>query len=403
MTFDMRLLWLIGALGALCLGILILLVKTRYPDHLAHVMSIWGAAHIVLGISCLIRLGRPWETPFVFHVISSTLVISGMSIECWAIRELKNAPTSRFVLIGPPLLTLVTGFWFVSVQRNVTIQLLIFDFISAALMILIARSLFQTEEGHRPFADSVAACAFSLMAITSCAVIVDYFRDGHFRPEYDFNQPRAFMNGVVAILLEEIVYALFLLMVSERLNRNLVIQAMCDSLTGLYNRRAFEEISFREISGASRSGLGLSLLLFDIDHFKRINDKFGHVAGDTVIQTVATTLRHSLRDEDFLCRYGGDEFCALLPRAQREHAENVAERVLQTFRELDFRLEGKAVEISVSIGITTDETCTMDLSSLITQADKALYRSKKAGRKGFSFASEFAAESAYESESLQTV
>jgi len=396
MTLDIRLIWLIGALGANCFGFLILLVKKKYPTHLAHVMSLWGAAHIALGASCFIRLGRPWESPFIFHVISSTLIATCLSCEYWAIRELKREPASRAILFGAPFLTFVTGVWFVSVQRNITIQLLIFDVITTALMILIARSLFRAEEeGHRPFADVMAACTFSLMAITSCIVIADYFRDGHFRPEYDFNQPRAFINSLIAIPLEGIVYSLFLLMVSERLNRDLVIQAMCDSLTGLYNRRAFEEITFRELSGASRSGLGLSLLVFDIDHFKKFNDKFGHVAGDKVIQTVATTLRHSLRDEDFLCRFGGDEFCALLPRARREQAEEAAERVLQTFRELDFRLGGKAVEISVSIGVTTDETCTMDLSSLLAQADAALYRTKKAGRKGFTFAQE--------SESLQMV
>ena len=105
-----------------------------------------------------------------------------------------------------------------------------------------------------------------------------------------------------------------------------------------------------------------------------------------MLNTVAATLRHNLRDEDFLCRWGGDEFCALLPRAKHEFVQNVAQRILQTFQELDFSLKGKPIKVAVSIGIVTDVNSTMGLPLLIERADAALYRAKKEGRHKFAFA-----------------
>jgi diguanylate cyclase (GGDEF)-like protein len=175
-------------------------------------------------------------------------------------------------------------------------------------------------------------------------------------------------------------------MLSDRLNRNLVAQATRDPLTGLFNRRAFEEIAFREISGAARTGMSLSLLMFDLDQFKQINDRYGHAAGDAVLNTVVATLRNCLRDEDFLCRWGGDEFFALLPRAKREQAQNVAERVLTSFEALNFSIEEQPIEIAVSIGIVTHEGSSKDIASLVLLADAALYQAKEAGRKRFAFA-----------------
>jgi diguanylate cyclase (GGDEF)-like protein len=278
--------------------------------------------------------------------------------------------------------------WFTFIQRNISVELLISNFIDMALMILIARSLLRAEDGQRPFADVVTSFVYALLAIATCGVILDFFRSGNFSPEYNFNCPRAIFNGVAAIVTEGIVFPLFLLMVSERLNRDLTVQAMRDPLTGLYNRRALEEIAFHEISGAARAGQSLSVVLFDIDHFKQVNDQYGHAAGDALLKAAAAALRRTLRDEDFLCRWGGDEFCALIPRAGREQAENVAGRVLQAFKELDFSFKGITVQASVSIGIVTDESHKENFSSFFDRADAALYRAKEEGRNNFAFASD---------------
>jgi len=386
MTFDIRAFWLIGALGACGFGLLVLIVKKAYPSYLGRVLSLWGAANVALGGSYAIRLGGPWQGQFVYHVLSNTLVATCLSLEYWAIRDLKRQPSSTGWIVGPPLLMFTCCTWLTSFHRNITIELLVFDIINMSMMVLIARSLLRKEDNRRPFADVIAATVYALLAMGTCGVIVDFFRKGQFGTEYDFNAPRSIFNGISAVVIEGIIFPLFLLMLSERLNRDLVVQAMRDPLTGLYNRRAFEEIAFREMSGASRSGLGLSVLMIDIDHFKQINDQHGHVAGDVALRAAATTLRSSMRDEDFLCRWGGDEFCALLPRARLEHATVVAERILEAFRDFNFHLEKGPIEIALSIGITTYNSSAKDLTELVDRADAALYEAKNTGRNRWAIA-----------------
>jgi diguanylate cyclase (GGDEF)-like protein len=388
MVLDIRPFWLIGALGATGFGLLVLFVRKAYPGYLGRVMLLWGAANLCLGASYVLRLGRAWDGQFAFYVLGSTLIAVCLSLEYWALRELKRQPSSIGWIAVPSALMFANCVWFTFIQRNISVELLISNFIDMALMILIARSLLRAEDGQRPFADVVTSFVYALLAIATCGVILDFFRSGNFSPEYNFNCPRAIFNGVAAIVTEGIVFPLFLLMVSERLNRDLTVQAMRDPLTGLYNRRALEEIAFHEISGAARAGQSLSVVLFDIDHFKQVNDQYGHAAGDALLKAAAAALRRTLRDEDFLCRWGGDEFCALIPRAGREQAENVAGRVLQAFKELDFSFKGITVQASVSIGIVTDESHKENFSSFFDRADAALYRAKEEGRNNFAFASD---------------
>jgi diguanylate cyclase (GGDEF)-like protein len=386
MTLDIRPFWLIGALASSGFGVLVLVVRKAYPANLGRVLSLWGAASLCLGVNYALRLGPPREGQFVFNVLSNTLIAACLTLEFWAIRVLKRQTTSLQWIIGPPLLMFAVSIWFTFIQRNISIENMIFDSINVSMMLLIARALLRTEEGRRPFADVALSVIYVLLAVAISGVIANFFIDRQFSPEYNFSNPRAIFNNIAAILAEGVVFPLFLLMLSERLNRNLVAQAMRDPLTDLFNRRAFEEIAFREMSGAARTGMGLSLLMFDIDRFKDVNDRFGHAAGDSVLNAVAATLRGCLRDEDFLCRWGGDEFFALLPRARREQAQFVAERVLQSFEDFDFKLDEKPVKIAVSIGIVTNERSAQDVASLVDQADVALYRAKAAGRGRFAFA-----------------
>lgn len=388
MIFDIRSFWLIGALGAFAFGLLVLIVRSAYPEYMGRVLKLWGAANLCLSAGYALRLARDWEGMFAFHVLSCTMMATCLTLEYWAVRELKKQPSKPGWFLLPPLLMFVVCTWFTCFQLNISVEVVAFDIINMAMMLLIARSLWRREDGRRLFADIVAAVAYSLLAAATCGVIFDLLRKGQFTPDYNFNAPRSIFNSISAILTEGLVFPLFLLMLSERLNRDLVVQAMRDPLTGLYNRRSFEEIAFREMSGSVRTGLGLALMMLDIDHFKQVNDKYGHVTGDAVLSAAAATIRRSLRDEDFLCRWGGDEFCALLPRAKGEQAKYVAERVLQAFKNLDFSIEGKPVTLSISIGITTDEGPMKNVSALIERADAALYSAKEQGRGRFAFASE---------------
>jgi diguanylate cyclase (GGDEF)-like protein len=386
--FDIRPFWLMGAIFAFGLGSLLLLVKRVYPGNLGRMLMFCGAAGICLGIGWGILYERAWAGEFAFLVLSRVLFTLCLSLQYRAVAELKRQPTSIGWIAGPPLLMFAVCSWFTYADRNQTLLVILFCTIQIALMILIVGALLQPEAGRRPFIDMVVAAVYSMFVLSTSCVVSALVLKGPFSVGYDFSNQASIANNILAILSFAMAFSMYPLMVSERLNRELIVQAMRDSLTGLYNRRAFEEIAFREIAGASRTGAPVSVLVLDVDHFKRVNDEHGHTAGDAVLKAVSDALRDGLRTEDFLCRWGGDEFCAMLPRAGRDQAQNVAERVLKTFESFDFQFAEKSIQVTLSIGIMTDEGHAKDLSLLVQLADAALYQAKQAGRNRFAFALE---------------
>jgi diguanylate cyclase (GGDEF)-like protein len=164
------------------------------------------------------------------------------------------------------------------------------------------------------------------------------------------------------------------------------LQAITDSLTGLFNRRHFFKIAETEISKALRYSRPLSVMMYDIDFFKRINDTFGHLSGDTVLQTVAEVTTGELRDSDIPARYGGEEFIALLPETSASEAVSIAERLRRRMESTPVQTGNNQISFTVSFGIS-DYRGTSDaeghetaLSEFISGADQALYESKNAGR-----------------------
>ena len=162
----------------------------------------------------------------------------------------------------------------------------------------------------------------------------------------------------------------------ERRNALLAALAESDELTGAKNRRHFLEALDRQFARARRDGSPLSLLMLDIDQFKAYNDSFGHPAGDDVLRTVARLLREHLRGEDVVARIGGEEFVALLPEIEAEAARAVCERIGSLLRSHPWRLR----PVTASLGVSTASDATGGPASLIEEADRALYASKRRGR-----------------------
>jgi diguanylate cyclase (GGDEF)-like protein len=154
-----------------------------------------------------------------------------------------------------------------------------------------------------------------------------------------------------------------------------------DGLTQIYNRRYFLEQLDREVSRAKRYRRELSLIMFDIDRFKNINDTYGHLAGDYVLTQLATVLKGKIRREDVLARYGGEEFAIVLPEIDGPNAASFAEKVRKLIEKAPFKFEDTKISVTVSIGVATasgDETA--DAAALIKRADDKLYEAKEAGR-----------------------
>jgi diguanylate cyclase (GGDEF)-like protein len=158
-------------------------------------------------------------------------------------------------------------------------------------------------------------------------------------------------------------------------NRALAQAAVTDGLTGLKNHRAFQEALHSAVQMAERLQQPLSLIMFDIDHFKQFNDTFGHPAGDELLRQVAQVLRESARAYDVAARYGGEEFALLLPNTTLEQAVQVAERLRQQIR----AIENPHAPVSASFGVATYRRGTPP-ATLVYEADAALYRAKRSGR-----------------------
>lgn len=156
-------------------------------------------------------------------------------------------------------------------------------------------------------------------------------------------------------------------------------QASVDPLTGVFNRRYLEQRLSAEISRARRSGRPLTIALGDLDHFKRVNDRYGHAAGDRALLAFVSTLRETLRREDVVTRLGGDEFCVLLPDTGAEQAVVALDRVLVRLRAVRVDCGGRQFGISGTFGAAV---CApgLDAPALIARADAALYRAKASGR-----------------------
>ncbi len=163
----------------------------------------------------------------------------------------------------------------------------------------------------------------------------------------------------------------------ERINR----LAFMDELTGVYNYRFIDQFLDRELERMKKFSYPLSLIYIDIDHFKKVNDRFGHETGNTILKKIGHLIKNSVRDMDILGRIGGDEFLVILPLTAINEALPVAERIRTRFEDTQFDTpEGDRVDfLTLSLGVVSTPPLPVDKDVLIKEADKAMYRAKREG------------------------
>jgi diguanylate cyclase (GGDEF)-like protein len=184
-----------------------------------------------------------------------------------------------------------------------------------------------------------------------------------------------FHDEVVTLILQGSATAL-----SKQIQmENLRDAAVVDSLTGCYNRREFENQINRHLAMASRHGHPLSLFMFDLDHFKRINDTHGHLGGDLVLKEISLLVRDNMRTGDVLARYGGEEFIAILPETDKIKAMELADRLRIKIAALRIPHDGNIIRATASFGVS-EFTPNSDMNKIIQDADAMLYKAKLNGR-----------------------
>ena len=233
---------------------------------------------------------------------------------------------------------------------------------------------------HKSVVRATVLLVFCVISLTNIGVELIFSLNG-------FSNGKVYRTAHTAATVMPLLIAFptiyFIFRLLWKLNASyLIIEKLSrtDGLTNVFNRRYFEELGAREISLAKRTGDPVSLLMLDLDHFKSINDRYGHAAGDGVLVEFAEGIRQTVRATDIVGRYGGEEFVALLPASDSSQAFEVAQRIRLAASETTVLTEGRRISFTVSIGVATSLNGDHDLHGLIKCADRALYLAKEKGR-----------------------
>jgi diguanylate cyclase (GGDEF)-like protein len=376
-TLDFSTLYLVATLVAAMLGGLLLFFWRQ--ERIA-ALGWWGAAYLVGGVAIATwTMAGAYLHPAVVMALNVVgLVACGM---VWnAARVFHGKPTSLIAFCGGAVLFALAG---LQLGEGSPLRLMLGAAVVAAYAVLTASELWS--ERRKAYKSRWPAVTIPVLhgVVLMLPVIVG-----------DFLRPEGHGLGqawIAAFTIELVLYAvgtvfIIFLLVSERTVTKHKAAASIDPLTELFNRRGFSELSARMIEREAGLGRPVSVLIFDLDHFKSVNDRFGHAAGDEILKLFARILLHTLRVTDIVARVGGEEFAALLSCSNAD-AIVAADRIRATFESAGVQVDDVPLSTTVSVGVATGAE-DVDFNDLLAAADTALYRAKRGGRNRVEVATE---------------
>jgi diguanylate cyclase (GGDEF)-like protein len=384
MSLDTKTLWMALTVSNLLFGLLML--AYAYPGAERPVIRTWAVGQLLKGAGIAAILFRGQLPPGIAFA-GNSLVIVGYFVELWAFlgyggRQSLQRPA---LLLLATLLLVMNGAAAMTAHGWATKHTA--TVFSSCMAVLTACSALAMLRSNRPRStvqmvlvagNALVATAFLTRALLAAASPV-WVPDGNMA----INQA-LFAVGYVFSITDGFG---FLLLVKEDADRSLLRMATEDGLTGLANRAAFMRRADECRRLCQRTGQPAAVVMMDVDHFKRINDTFGHAAGDVALAAIGRTLREHLRDVDICGRLGGEEFAMLLPGTSAEAAVHVAERLRHAIADTGFPFEGRVVGLTASFGIADPGTAGT-LEQALSQADTSLYAAKSEGRNRVAAASD---------------
>ncbi|MFC0350437.1 GGDEF domain-containing protein [Undibacterium danionis] len=378
MTIDPRTIMVVwAALNILFAGMLALVGM-----HAGKVrgMRQWALGDLLIGISLAIS-SQIMMSPPLFVVIVATLTLGcGLGLLYNGIESFKGGRSRYWITAVFALIMLVNntvfGVWYPEPKIRIASNFLLF----ALVHIVCARALFVQISQPLRTAYWLAAASVSVIAILALVRVVSII----FTPADSVRMFTA--SGVnpgvffFASLAQMSMSFAFMLLINYTLANELKELAATDSLTGILNRRTIEVETMRQLAQIKRSGDNVAIMMIDVDHFKQINDRHGHPAGDEVLRRLAHLMRSVVRGTDYISRYGGEEFCILLPATGEKQAAALAERLRRLYSELRVDWNGHSLQSTISIGVADSRQAGSDLEILIKAVDTALYQAKHQGR-----------------------
>lgn len=378
LKFDLKTIVFMSMLLTFMLSMLLAITRKHHKE--VHGPGYWAVGNLVIGLGMVLVLIQLDAAKLLF-LPGMALIGGGLGLYINGIQAFNDQTSDhRIPIIIFVLLTLVDTY-FVLVNHNIRMAVILAAVIFAAIYLYCARLTFTREEGILGNFFWITSSLYLLMAVLmlgraayASQVGAEVFDSFAAWPVNAYT----FMLGAVS---QFFISSLFVLMLSYKLNRCLESIATIDSLTGVLNRRGLEDASIKMQDICKRINLSMAVLLIDIDYFKKVNDTYGHLVGDDVLRHIAKTIVGILRSSDVLGRYGGEEFCAFLPNTTENDALGLAERIRAGIEANPIKL-GLNVNLktTVSIGVADSVRAGYDFKGLLATADSAMYGAKNGGR-----------------------
>ncbi|WP_187395127.1 GGDEF domain-containing protein [Pigmentiphaga aceris] len=377
---DTRTLIFCGGVGQLLAALLLIGVAVIHRRELA--ARYWACAYLMLALGTPLFIMRGMVSDFMSIVVANTLSIGGVYLIYVGVAQFERRP--KYWRAGLSMLlasALGLAYWaYVDPRLPARVIMANLGIIPFALM--ISWTMLRTRMIGQRIIPLAISALFLAVAIGNTIRVVD----AAFR--WDSANTNAFAAPWLALWLALTLAVVFLsatgflIMIQLRVQARLDRLANHDPLTGLFNRRAFRRRVIdvmRQAVPDRADGAGGVLLLMDLDRFKQLNDHFGHLAGDRVLRAFANVLMEKLPPEAIAGRFGGDEFCVLLPEANAAQAAQQAEIIRAATERLAVIVGPAIVRVQVSIGLS-EPTTSLSFNELLRRADQALYQAKSAGR-----------------------
>ncbi len=346
----------------------------RFRDGLGQ----WTGALVVQGTGGLLLTARGELGDLAAIAAAAAFLAYCWSLQMSALLAFHKRPTPRWMIYGPVIIAFLVFFIYIREPRA---RLALSGLAFGAAQLVTGAALLHYRVAAEQRTRWLLASSFFLMA----GGLLWLGFTAWFEPETILpTSGTSPAPGPALLAFYAVTIAssfAFLLMHKERADRETYELATTDSLTGVYNRRTLKELAEPQLSRSRRAQLPVSLLMLDLDHFKRINDTYGHLAGDDVLKAFSGLVRNLLRKEDLLARYGGEEFVVLLPGAAPAAAAILAERIREEVAARPFDANGHLVRVTVSQGVASEAGDTLpSLEAMLGRADEALYAAKNQGR-----------------------
>lgn len=380
MSLDVRTIMVVFSVVMLMFSGLLTLVR-KYSSDIKGVGH-WALANVLISIGFGLSYwvssflnGQTWPI-----VLASVLIVSGLCLQFSGIQCFKGLPISwRFIFIAVGAV-LLNGIWFSAIRGDIQGRAIANSIVFGIVIAACARELLVPAESPLKIAYWLTGISFGALSVLVFGRAIFLWLSSTEYYGLFQNTPINPLTFLGVCLLQVCAMFGFVLMLDYRLVSTLGKLAALDPLTGAFNRRLLEEEASRLQARSIRTGVPMAVMMIDVDHFKTVNDRFGHHVGDKVLQFLARTIETEIRTGDYFARYGGEEFCILLPASTEDEAFVLAERLRQVYADHATSFDGNSLQSTISIGIADSVSVGTEFKVLLQAADQALYAAKNAGR-----------------------